>query len=162
MRMPSFDTVSEINPHELANAVDQANREVANRFDFKGTESRFERDETVITVVSESEFQLQQMLEILRNKITKRDIELSCLKIDPVVLSEKTAKQTVTCRQGIDATLAKQIVKAIKDSKIKVDASIQGDKVRIAGKKKDDLQLAIALLRQQKFELPLQFNNFRD
>ena len=160
--MPSFDVVSEIDQHELNNAVDQANREVGTRFDFKGTESKYELDKNVVTIVSESEFQIQQMEEILRNKLVKRNIETSCLKIDSPVTSGKTVKQIVTCRQGIDATLAKQIVKIIKDSKMKVDAAIQGEKVRITGKKRDDLQDAITLLKKSALELPLQYNNFRD
>lgn len=160
--MPSFDVVSEVDMHEVTNAVDQASREVANRFDFKGTDSRFEQDEAVVTLFSESEFQLKQMLDILENKLTKRGVDIACLKIDDPQLAGKQARQTVTLRQGLDTPLAKQIVKLIKDSKLKVQSAIQGEKVRVTGKKKDDLQEVMALLRQAELELPLQFDNFRD
>jgi len=160
--MPSFDVVSEVNMHEVTNAVDQANREVTNRFDFKGTDSRFERDDAVITLHAPSEFQLKQMLDVLQSKLAKRQIDLTCLKVDDPQESGKTARQTVTVRQGIDAVLAKQIVKRIKDAKMKVQASIQGDKVRVSGKKRDDLQEVIAFLREETWDMPLQFNNFRD
>lgn len=160
--MPSFDVVSEVDMHEVTNAVDQASREVANRFDFKGTDSRFEQDEAVITLTSESEFQLKQMLDILESKLTKRGIDIACLKVDEPQAAGKHARQTVTLRQGLDTPLAKQIVKQIKDSKLKVQTAIQGEKVRVTGKKKDDLQQVMALLRQADLELPLQFDNFRD
>jgi uncharacterized protein YajQ (UPF0234 family) len=160
--MPTFDVVSEVNMHEVTNAVDQANREVTTRFDFKGSDAKFTLEEAVVTMHAASEFQLRQMLDILRGKLAKRKIDLTCLQIDDVVESGKTARQVVTLRHGIDAPLAKQIVKRIKDAKLKVQASIQGDKVRVAGKKKDDLQEVIGFLREEKWELPLQFENFRD
>jgi uncharacterized protein YajQ (UPF0234 family) len=160
--MPSFDIVSEINPHEACNAVDQANREVSTRFDFKGSGARYEQEGTVITLRAEVEFQLQQMLDILQTKLAKRGIDLGCLKIDEPQLALKQARQTVTLRQGIDADLARKIVRLVKDSKLKVQAAIQGEKVRVTGKKRDDLQEAIALLRQTPLDLPLQFDNFRD
>jgi uncharacterized protein YajQ (UPF0234 family) len=160
--MPSFDIVSEVNMHEAANAVDQSNREVGTRFDFKGSGARYELNDSVITLHAEIEFQLQQMLDILQPRLAKRGVDILCLKIDPPQVSGKQARQTVTLRQGIDAPLAKTIVKLIKDSKLKVQASIQGEQVRVAGKKKDDLQDAIALLRKTDLELPLQFTNFRD
>jgi hypothetical protein len=160
--MPSFDIVSEVDLHEVTNAVDQANREVVTRFDFKGTGARFELKEAVVTLTAENEFQLQQMLDILQPRLAKRGVDLLCLKIDPPLVSGRQAKQTVTLRQGIDAPLAKDIVKRIKDSKLKVQAAIQGDQVRVTGKKRDDLQEAMALLRQSELELPLQFTNFRD
>ena len=160
--MPSFDIVSELNRHELTNAVDQANREVGTRFDFKGSGARYELNDWVVTLHAETEFQLQQMLDILQPRLAKRGIDLRCLEIDPPAVSGKEARQVVTLRQGIDAPLAKTIVKLIKDSKLKVQASVQGDQVRVTGKKRDDLQETIALLRQAELDLPLQFINFRD
>ncbi len=160
--MPSFDVVSEIDQHETVNAVDQANREVGTRFDFKGSGAKFELSESVITMSAQAEFQLKQMLDVLQIKLSKRGIDIACLKIDPPQVAGKEARQRVTLRQGLDAPLAKKVVQTIKDSKLKVQASIQGDQVRITGKKRDDLQDVIALLRAGKFELPLQFNNFRD
>ena len=160
--MPSFDVVSEVDAHELSNAVDQANREIGNRFDFKGVDAKFELKESVVELTAEADFQLRQMLDILRLKMTKRSIEVGCLDVaDPVVAGNK-ATQIATVRQGIDAALAKKMVKAIKESKMKVQAAIQGDKVRVSGKKRDDLQSAIALLKDAGYDLPLQFDNFRD
>jgi len=160
--MPSFDVVSEIDHHELANAVDQANREVTTRFDFKGTDSSFELKETAITMKTESEFQLDQMLDVLYSKMTKRGIDLDAVELDEPVIMAKTATRSVTVREGIDTELAKKIVKEVKGSKIKVQASIQGDQVRVTGKKRDDLQQVIALLKGAELGLPLQFKNFRD
>ena len=160
--MPSFDVVSEIDQHEAVNAVDQANREVGTRFDFKGSDANFELKESVITMTAQAEFQLKQMLDVLQIKLSKRGIDITCLKIDPPQVAGKEARQVVTLRQGLDAPQAKKVVQAIKDSKLKVQASIQGEQVRITGKKRDDLQDVMALLRGGKFELPLQFNNFRD
>ena len=160
--MPSFDVVSEIDHHELANAVDQANREVTTRFDFKGTDSSFELKETAITMKTESEFQLDQMLDVLYSKMTKRGIDLDAVELDEPVIMAKTATRSVTVREGIDTELAKKIVKEVKGSKIKVQASIQGDQVRVTGKKRDDLQQVIALLKGAELDLPLQFKNFRD
>lgn len=160
--MPSFDIVSEVNMHEAANAVDQSNREVGTRFDFKGSGARYELSEAIITLHAETEFQLQQMLDILQPRLAKRGIDILCLKIDPPQVSGKQARQTVTLRQGIETPLAKDIVKLIKDSKLKVQAAIQGEQVRVTGKKRDDLQEAIALLRKAELGLPLQFSNFRD
>jgi len=160
--MPSFDAVSEVNHHELTNAVDQANREVGTRFDFKGTGSNFELKDNVITMNTESEFQLQQMYDVLCNKLVKRGIDIACLdKGDPVVQA-KTAVQTITVREGIQTDDARKMIKAIKDSKIKVQAQIQGEQLRVTGKKRDDLQQIIALLRESKIGPPLQFKNFRD
>ena len=160
--MPSFDVVSEIDLHELTNAVDQTNREVGNRFDFKGTDSKIEQNGAEITLISQSEFQLQQIMEILLNKMVKRGIDIGCIERKPPVPSGKEVRQLVTARQGIDKELAKKIVKIVKDSKIKVQAAIQGEQVRITGKKRDDLQQTIALLKDSKLDLPLQYNNFRD
>lgn len=160
--MPSFDVVSEIDQHEAVNAVDQANREVGTRFDFKGSDANFALSDSVITMTAQAEFQLKQMLDVLQIKLSKRGIDITCLKIDPAQVAGKEARQLVTLRQGLDAPLAKKVVQAIKDSKLKVQASIQGEQVRITGKKRDDLQDVMALLRGGKFDLPLQFNNFRD
>jgi uncharacterized protein YajQ (UPF0234 family) len=162
MIMPSFDTVSEVNHHELSNAVDQANREVSTRFDFKGTDSNFELKDSKITMNTESEFQLQQMYDILCNKLVKRGVDISCLeKADPVI-HLKTATQVVTVREGIDSEVSRKMVKLIKDRKLKVQAAVQGDQLRVTGKKRDDLQEVMALLREGNFGLPLQFKNFRD
>lgn len=160
--MPSFDIVSELNQHEVANAVDQANREVATRFDFKGTNASFALQETVVTLTAQADFQLKQMLEILKLKLGKRGIDVACLKIDEPVVSGQTAKQTLTLREGIDTELGKKVQRLIKDSKLKVQAAIQDKQVRVTGKSRDDLQAAIALVRNAKLELPLQFTNFRE
>lgn len=160
--MPSFDIVSELNAHEVSNAVDQANREVSTRFDFKGTNARFELNELVVTLVAQADFQLKQMMDILRLKLSKRGIDVACMKIDEPIMSGQTAKQVVTLRQGIDTELGKKIQRLIKDSKLKVQAAIQDKQVRVSGKSKDDLQSAIALVRGAKLELPLQFTNLRD
>jgi len=160
--MPSFDVVSEVDMHELTNAVDQTNREVGNRFDFKGTNSKVEHSGGEITIISESEFQVEQVLDILRNKMVKRGIDIGCLEIKEPITSGKEVRQLIIARQGIDKDLARKIVKMVKDSKIKVQAAIQGDQVRISGKKRDDLQQVIAMLREAKLDLPLQYSNFRD
>jgi len=160
--MPSFDVVSEIDKHEVANAVDQASREVGTRFDFKGSKAEFHQEDNIVTLISESEFQLQQMLDILNAKLIKRGIDISCIELGKVEQAGKEARQKVTLRQGIDSDLARKIVKQIKDAKLKVQTSIQGDQVRVSGKKRDDLQTAIAHLRQAELDLPLQFSNFRD
>lgn len=160
--MPSFDIISEINLHEVANAVDQANREVGTRFDFKGTNAKFELNEAVITLSAKVEFQLKQMMDILQLRLAKRGVDVLCMKIDDPVITGQTAKQTVTLRQGIDAELGKKIQRLIKDSKLKVQAAIQDKQVRVTGKNRDDLQNVIALARNAKLDLPLQFTNFRD
>jgi len=160
--MPSFDIVSEVDHHELANAVDQANREVTTRFDFKGTDSSFALNENQITLRTESEFQLGQMLDILYSKLSKRGIDLDGVEADEPEIGAKTATRNVTVREGIDTEMAKNIVKRVKQSKIKVQASIQGDQVRVTGKKRDDLQAVMALLREAELGLPLQFKNLRD
>jgi len=160
--MPSFDVVSEVNHHELANAVDQANREVSTRFDFKGSGSHLELAGQVITLHSQSEFQLQQMYDILCNKLVKRGVDIVCLEMGEPVVQVKTATQTVTVREGISSEMARKLVRELKDSKLKVQAQIQGEQVRVTGKKRDDLQSAIALLKESKVDLPLQFTNFRD
>jgi uncharacterized protein YajQ (UPF0234 family) len=160
--MPSFDVVSEVNHHELTNAVDQANREVSTRFDFKGTGSNFELNESLITMNTESEFQLQQMYDMLCSKLVKRGIDISCLELSDPVVQLKSATQVVTVREGIDTPEAKKMVKLIKEKKMKVQAAIQGDQLRVTGKKRDDLQAVMALLKEGGFAVPLQFKNFRD
>jgi cyclic-di-GMP-binding protein len=160
--MPSFDIVSELNPHEVVNAVDQANREVGTRFDFKGTNAKFELNELVITLIAPADFQLKQMMEMLKLKLTKRGVDIVCMKVDEPVITGQTAKQVVTLRQGIDTELGKKLQRLIKDSKLKVQAAIQDKQVRVTGKSRDDLQSVIALVRGSKLELPLQFTNFRD
>ena len=160
--MPSFDVVSEVDHHEVANAVDQANREVGTRFDFKGSDSSFELKENVITMRTGSEFQLEQMLDVLHSKLSKRGIDLECVEAGEPEIMAKTATRDVTIREGIDTELARKIVKRIKEAKMKVQASIQGDQVRVTGKKRDDLQTAIAFLKEAELGLPLQFKNFRD
>ena len=160
--MPSFDVVSDFDAHEAANAVDQANREVNTRFDFKGTGSKFELDDQVITLTSQSEFQLQQMMDILRQKLAKRGVDLGCLDEQESEITGSAARQNVILRRGIDSDLARKLVKTVKNSKIKVQAAIQGDKLRISGKKRDDLQATIRLLKDTDVDLPLQYENFRD
>ena len=161
--MPSFDVVSKLDLHELTNAIDQANRELANRFDFKGSDAIFERsEETVVTMKAPAEFQLKQMLEILKQRLAARHIDIRCAEIADPEVNLATARQKVTLKQGIEQALAKDIVKRIKYAKLKVDVQIQGDKLRITGKKRDDLQTAIALLKATEYERPLQFDNFRD
>ncbi len=162
--MPSFDVVSEIDLHEVNNAIDQANREVGTRFDFKGSNARFELKEkdSSIMLHAQSTFQLQQMTSILHNKLSKRGIDLGCLKTENAVTQGKEVHQAITMQQGLDALFAKKLVKLTKESKLKVQAAIQGEKVRITGKKRDDLQQAIALFKQSDLELPLQYENFRD
>jgi uncharacterized protein YajQ (UPF0234 family) len=150
--MPSFDIVSELNPHEVANAVDQANREVGTRFDFKGTNAKFELAEFVITLSAPADFQLKQMMEMLKLKLTKRGVDIVCMKVDEPVITGQIAKQVVTLRQGIETELGKKIQRLIKDSKLKVQAAIQDKQVRVTGKSRDDLQSAIALVRGGKAE----------
>ena len=160
--MPSFDIVSEVDTHELTNAVDQANRELSTRFDFKGVDAKFELDESTIKQSAPSDFQLKQMTDILRARLIARGIDARCLEFGDVETNLAGARQTVTVQQGIERELAKKIQAAMKDAKLKVDSQINGDKLRVNGKKRDDLQAAIALLRGMEFEQPLQFNNFRD
>ncbi len=160
--MPSFDVVSEVNHHELSNGVDQANREVTTRFDFKGTGSNFELADQLIVMNTESEFQLQQMYDILCNKLVKRGIDIACLEKGEPVIQARTATQSVKVNEGIDSLAAKNMVKLIKQSKSKVQAAIQGEQLRVTGKKRDDLQAVIALLKGADLEIPLQYKNFRD
>ncbi len=160
--MPSFDIVSEFDSHEVSNAVDQANREVSTRFDFKGSDAKFELQDEKITLIAESAFQLQQMLPILYSKMTKRGVDIGCLEAGNPQTSGRMAQQELTLKQGLEKDIAKKIVKLIKDKKLKVQAAIQGDKVRVTGKKRDDLQQVMQMLKQEDLGQPLQFNNFRD
>ncbi|WP_286237334.1 YajQ family cyclic di-GMP-binding protein [Neptuniibacter halophilus] len=160
--MPSFDIVSELDMHEVTNAVDQARRELDMRYDFKGVEASFELNDSAVVMQAEVDFQLQQMLEVLRTKMTGRKIDVRCLEIKPAEKANMRARQEVILRQGLDQPLAKKIVKLIKDKKLKVQSQIQGEQVRVTGKKRDDLQSVMAMLREAELELPLQFNNFRD
>ena len=160
--MPSFDVVSDFDSHEAKNAVDQANREVNTRFDFKGTGSKYEIEEAIITMTSQSDFQLKQMLDILRQKLAKRSINIACLEEQDVEIATNEARQKIILRRGIDADRARKLVKHIKSEKMKVQTAIQGDKLRVNGKKRDDLQAVIALLKEHDIGLPLQYENFRD
>ena len=160
--MPSFDIVSEVDTHELTNAVDQANRELTTRFDFKGVDASFERDEGTITQSAPSEFQLEQMTQILRARLVARNIDARCLEFGDVETNLARARQKITVQQGIEQKLAKKIAATIKDAKLKVETQINGDKLRVTGKKRDDLQAVMALLKGGDFERPLQFDNFRD
>ena len=148
--------------HEVSNAVDQANREVGTRFDFKGSDAKFELKELVITLHAKAEFQLKQMMDILFLKLSKRGIDVSCTKLDDPVVLGQTAKQVVTLRQGIETELGKKLQRLIKDSKLKVQAAIQDKQVRVTGKSRDDLQEVMRLARNAKLDMPLQFTNFRD
>ena len=160
--MPSFDVVSELNGHEVSNAVDQANRELAQRFDFKDTGAKYELQDFVVTLHAQVDFQLKQMLEILKLRLSRRGIDLACLEVKDPQITLATAQQQVVLKQGIDQDSGRRISRIVKDSKLKVQAALQGDKVRITGKQRDDLQKAIQLLRASKVDVPLQFNNFRD
>jgi uncharacterized protein YajQ (UPF0234 family) len=160
--MPSFDVVSEVDNHELTNAVDQANREIDNRFDFKGSGANYQLSDQLITINAPSEFQVQQMKDILESKLVKRNIDILSLEWGEITSNISEAKQEVTVKNGIDKESAKKIVKEIKQSKIKVQAAIQGEQIRVTGKKRDDLQETIQFLKTAKVGLPLQFSNFRD
>jgi uncharacterized protein YajQ (UPF0234 family) len=161
--MPSFDIISEVNDVELRHAVENAIREMTTRFDFRGVDASIELDKLTVTLKAESDFQVRQLEDLFRNHATKRGVDASGVDMeDKPVHSGKTFSLSLTFKQGIDQPTAKNIVKLLKDSKIKVQASIQGDKIRVTGKKRDDLQEGMALLRKAELELPLQFENFRD
>ena len=160
--MPSFDVVSEIDSHELTNAVDQAVRELTQRFDFKNTDASYELEETTVVMTAPADFQLKQMLDILKLRIAKRGIDVACLEVKDAEVNLARAKQLVVLKHGIDADAGRKVSRLIKDSKLKVQAQVQGDKVRVTGKKRDDLQEAIAFLCKADVGVPLQFNNFRD
>lgn len=160
--MPSFDVVSEVDLQEVRNAVDQANREVGTRFDFKGIQANFELAGDVIKLSTERDFQLRQMMDILRQKLVKRGVDISCLDLKNPTTSLSAARQEVGLKQGIDTETAKGMIKALKAVKLKVQAQIQGEQLRVSGKNRDDLQEAIAHLRGGDWGLPLKFTNFRD
>lgn len=160
--MPSFDVVSEVDKHELTNAIDQTNREVGNRFDFKGSNAKVEEEEAGMLLEAQSEFQIRQIQDILHQKLSKRGIDVSSLEEKDLEERGGRARLHVVVRQGIDTENAKKIVKLVKESKIKVQAAIQGEQVRVTGKKRDDLQQVMAMLRGAEIGLPLQFTNFRD
>jgi uncharacterized protein YajQ (UPF0234 family) len=160
--MPSFDIVSEVDQHEISNAVDQTNREVSTRFDFKGTDARVELKEAIITIHGENEFQIRQVLDILHNRMAKRGIDILSLSKSEVHSSGGKASMLINVVQGIDQDSARKLVKKIKESKLKVQSSIQGDKVRVTGKKRDDLQKIISQLDSYGLQQPLQTVNFRD
>jgi len=160
--MPSFDIVSKLDQHEVTNAIDQANRELNSRFDFKDTNARLEQAKNIITLFAPTDFQLKQVDEIFRNKLAKRSVDIRALNYKKLDVSLSEARQEVEIKEGIDQDLAKKIVKLIKDGSFKVQAAIQSDQVRVTGKKRDDLQEVIGMLREAKLSMPLQFVNFRD
>lgn len=160
--MPSFDIVSNIDHHELTNAIDQANREVATRFDFKGSNAHFEFNKTQVTLTAPNDFQLKQMDEILHNKLAKRQVDIRCLHYHEPTTNLNEAKQIIDIKQGVDPDNAKKLVKLIKETQVKVQAAIQGEQVRVTGKKRDDLQEVMSALRESKIAIPIQFVNFRD
>ena len=160
--MPSFDIVSQVDLHELRNGVDQANREFSTRFDFKGSGARVDQEELTLTLHAANEFQIKQMQEVLMTKLAKRSVDIGCLQMDEIEASGQQARQRIAVRQGIDDNLARKIVKLVKDTKLKVQTAIQGEQVRVTGKKRDDLQEVITTLRKADLGLPLQYINFRD
>ncbi|HKJ51159.1 MAG TPA: YajQ family cyclic di-GMP-binding protein [Gammaproteobacteria bacterium] len=160
--MPSLDVVSEVDQHELSNALDQANREIGTRYDFKGSNARIERAGNQLTLEAESGFQLKQMIPVLKEKMSKRGIDVDCLEFGDVVEMNRRARQPVTVREGLDSETARKMVRLIKESKLKVQAAIQGEQLRVSGKKRDDLQQVMQIIRSAGLGIPLQFNNFRD
>jgi cyclic-di-GMP-binding protein len=160
--MPSFDVVSEVDLHELTNAVDQTNREVGNRFDLKGANAKVEQKERELTIVADAEFHIHQILDVLQGKLTKRGIDIDCLDIGDVEKSINAAKQLIVAKHGIDKDTARKVVKLVKELKLKVQTQVQQEQVRITGKNRDDLQGAISSLKNAQFDLPFQFTNFRD
>ncbi len=162
MDMPSFDVVSKTDSHEVTNAVDQTNRELTSRFDFKGSNARVELSKEMITLIAPTDFQLKQVDEILRSKFAKRAVDVRALDYKDIDVNLSEARQEIKIKQGLDTDIAKKVVKIIKESNIKVQAAIQGEQVRVTGKKRDDLQDVMAVLRAAKVDMPLQFENFRD
>ncbi len=160
--MPSFDVVSEVDHHELSNALDQANREIGTRYDFKGSNAKIEHSGNSLTLEAESEFQIKQMQPILKEKMSKRGIDVQCLEFDDIVEMNRRARQQVTVKEGLEQDLARKMVKMIKERKLKVQAAVQGEQLRVTGKKRDDLQQVIQMLKDAGLGIPLQFNNFRD
>lgn len=160
--MPTFDIVSEVNLHELSNAIDQTNRELATRFDFKNADAQVEYTAEKLQLSAETEFQIEQMLDILYKKLAKRSVDIASLKSEKIEVQNRRASLEIQVKQGVETEIAKKIIKHIKEAKLKVQASIQSDQVRVTGKKRDDLQQVITLLRSIDVGLPLQFTNFRD
>jgi len=160
--MPSFDIVSEVDSHELQNAVDQVNREIGNRFDFKGADAKVEQSDGVLNLSAQSDFQVKQIRPMLYEKLAKRGIDVQCLDDGPIEQSGMRAHQRISVREGLDEDTAKKVIKLIKDAKLKVQAAVQGEQVRVTGKKRDDLQQVMQMLRGAELDLPLQYNNFRD
>ena len=160
--MPSFDLVSEVDSHELTNAIDQAGRIISNRFDFKGVDASFKQDDYTVTITAEAEFQLTQMEDMLRTALMKCNIDPGAMELSDPLASGKTVSQTAVLRNGLDSDQCRAIVKRIKETKLKVQTQIQGEQVRVTGKKRDDLQKVMAFLRESDFDAPLQFSNFRD
>ncbi|HJO17380.1 MAG: YajQ family cyclic di-GMP-binding protein [Vicinamibacterales bacterium] len=160
--MPSFDVVSRVNQQEVRNAVDQANRELGTRFDFKGTNARFDLEDDQITMRAPNEFQLRQMYDVLTKRLVGRQVDIRCLKLDDPQINVSGARQLIMVRQGVESEIAREIVKLIKTLKLKVQVAIQGNQLRVSGKKRDDLQQVIGMLKEAKFDLPLQFENYRD
>lgn len=160
--MPSFDIVSEVDSHELDNAIDQAHREISNRFDFKGSDAKVTMKDNIVTMEAQVEFQIKQIYEVVTQKMAKRGIDLACVEKSKLLEGNNRATQNLVINQGIDSEIAKKITKSLKQEKLKVQTQIQGDKVRVTGKKRDDLQQVMQLLREMSFGVPLQFNNFRD
>ena len=160
--MPSFDIVSEVDSHEMDNAIDQAHREISNRFDFKGSDAKVTMKDNIVTMEAQVEFQIKQIYEVVTQKMAKRGIDLACVEKSRLIEGNNRATQNLVINQGIDSEIAKKITKSLKQEKLKVQTQIQGDKVRVTGKKRDDLQQVMQLLREMSFGVPLQFNNFRD
>jgi len=160
--MPTFDIISEVNLHELSNAIDQTNREITTRFDFKNADALVEYTADKLQLKAETEFQIEQIVDVLYKKLTKRGVDISSLESEQIEVQNRRANLAIKVKQGIETETAKKIIKHIKDSKLKVQASIQSDQVRVTGKKRDDLQQVITLLRDINVGLPLQFTNFRD
>lgn len=160
--MPSFDVVSEVDIQEARNAVDQASREMTNRFDFKGANASYEFKDNQVVLVAKSKFQIEQMQEILEKKLVKRAVDIGSLNYQDITENINQAKQIISIIQGVDKDLCRKIVKIVKDSKVKVQAAIQGEQVRVTGKKRDELQQIISILKNSDIKLPLQFSNFRD
>jgi uncharacterized protein YajQ (UPF0234 family) len=160
--MPSFDVVSEVDLHQLTNAVDQASRIVDNRFDFKGVDASFERDDRSVVMRAEAEFQVNQMEDMLRSALIKCDIDPGAMDCGDMQTTGKVVRQTVVLRHGLDSAQCRAIIKHIKEAKMKVQTQVQDDQVRVTGKKRDDLQQVMAALKKEDFDAPLQFTNFRD
>jgi hypothetical protein len=160
--MPSFDVVSEVDFHEVTNAVDQSNREIQTRFDFRGVDAKFERKEDVVRITAEADIQLDQMIDILRAKLVKRSIDPRVMDIGDQEHVGKLLHKNIKIKEGIESLLAKKVVKMVKDKKMKVQAAIQGEKVRVTGKKRNDLQQVMSMLKEEEIDTPLQYNNFRD